>query len=110
MRDALIVLTRYRTCDPCFLNLACLPHRSARILQAGSRGSPLAAGGSPRTPEPPAALPSLDEEARARQRAESRAEEMRLRSAFAQEKLAVEKLRTPTSQADAGTDSDLNAE
>jgi hypothetical protein len=35
---------------------------------------------------------------------------MRLRSAFAQEKLAVEKLRTPTSQVDAGSDSDLDTD
>jgi hypothetical protein len=42
-----------------------------------------------------AASSKKDEDAKAPERAQSRAEELALRSAFAQEMMAVEKLRTP---------------
>ena len=73
------------------------PSCSARVLQPGSPDDvPVSSVGSPRTPEPPPSASSKkDEDAKARQRAQSRAEELALRSAFAQEMMAVEKLRTP---------------
>ena len=72
----------------------------ARVLAPGSPATPgrptsAAATGSPPTPPPPKRDDAAAEAEKARRRAESRAEEIRLRGAFEEEAAAVEKLRTP---------------